>query len=293
MTHPPSGPEISPQAENQDIHNTHHRFTLERVYPALVFVPLFYLTVRHLPPVVFFLLIVIVGSLAFLEFTKVSTSSSPPTLTLTIGIMSVWGLLAALQWTEFLIPTIALTALVISLLLIFMFVPQRLKQLLPEPLAILFGILYIGMCVGHLLLIRKLETGSFLIFFVLIVTWAADTGGFYIGASMGRRPIAPRLSPKKTVEGFVAGMIFSVAFALLSHFWFLQTIPIHDCIIIGILLACVGLLGDLAESAFKRSAGVKDSGSLIPGHGGVLDRIDSLLLTAPAFYYYVLLFSPL
>ena len=111
-----------------------------------------------------------------------------------------------------------------------------------------------------------------------------------MGASLGKRPIAPRLSPKKTIEGFVAGMLFSVAFALICHFWFLQTIPISDSIIIGILLACVGLLGDLAESAFKRSAGVKDSGSLIPGHGGILDRIDSLLLTAPVFYYYVLLF---
>ena len=77
--------------------------------------------------------------------------------------------------------------------------------------------------------------------------------------------------------------------ALICHFWFLPSLLIRDAIIIGILLACVGLLGDLAESAFKRNAGVKDSGALIPGHGGILDRIDSLLLTAPAFYYYVML----
>ena len=189
------------------------------------------------------------------------------------------------------IPTIFLTLLVVALLLIFMFIPQKLSQLLSHPLAALFGICYIGICLGHLLLIRKLESGDLLIFFVILVTWAADIGGYYIGASMGRIPIAPRLSPKKTVEGFVAGIVFSIVLAVISHFWFLQSFPIHDCITIGILLACVGFLGDLSESAFKRSAGVKDSGSLIPGHGGILDRIDSLLLTAPAFYYYVLLFK--
>ena len=85
--------------------------------------------------------------------------------------------------------------------------------------------------------------------------------------------------------------MFSVIIAIMNHFWFLPSLQIRDCIIIGILLAGVGLLGDLAESAFKRSAGIKDSGALIPGHGGVLDRIDSLLLSAPAFYYYVLLMN--
>ena len=291
MSSDPNVPGLPPIEGSQKVQKIPHRFTLERVYPALIFAPLFYLSVRYFPPIVFFLLVVIVASLAFLEFTKVTLPPSSSTATLVCGIGSVWGLLALLQWTEFILPTMVLTILVVVLLLIFMSTPQRMMQLLSPLMAVLFGICYIGICLGHLLLIRKLEYGDLLIFFVLIVTWAADTGGYYIGASMGKRPIAPRLSPKKTVEGFVAGIIFSVVLAVVSHVWFLPLLSIQDCIIIGILLACVGLLGDLAESAFKRSAGVKDSGSLIPGHGGILDRIDSLLLTAPAFYYYILMIN--
>ncbi len=282
---------LPPLRESQEIPKKPHRFTLERVYPALIFTPLFYLAVRYLPPIVFFVLIVIVASLAFIEFTKVTLPNSPSSIALASWVGSVWLLLAAMQWAELILPTIVLTVVVIALLLLFMFVPQQLKQLLPRPMAVLFGICYISICLGHLLLIRKLESGDLFIFFVIVVTWAADIGGYYIGASMGRRPIAPRLSPKKTVEGFVAGMVLSVVLAIVCHFWFLPFLPIYHCIIIGILLACVGLLGDLAESAFKRNAGIKDSGSLIPGHGGVLDRIDSLLLTAPASYYYVFLIN--
>ncbi len=291
MTNIPNGPELPPIAGGHEVQGKSHKFTLERVYPALVFVPLFYLAVRYFPPTVFFLLIIIVASLAFLEFTKVTLAPPPSPIALGVGMAAIWLLLAGIQWTTFLLPTIMLTILVVALLVTFMFIPPKLRQCLPRPMAMIFGIGYMGICLGHLLLIRKLESGDLLIFFVLIVTWAADIGGYYIGASMGRRPIAPRLSPKKTIEGFIAGVIFSVILALVSHLWFLSFLTIHDCIIIGIVLACVGLIGDLAESAFKRNAGIKDSGSLIPGHGGVLDRIDSLLLTAPAFYYYILLIN--
>lgn len=284
-----SGP--PPFGGSQEIPKKPHRFTLERVYPALIFTPLFYLAVRYLPPIAFFLLIGIVASLAFVEFTKVTLPDSLSSRSLAFWIGAMWFLLAALQWAELILPTIVLTVVVLALLLLFMFVPEQIKNLLPRPMAVLFGICYIGLCLGHLLLIRKLESGDLFIFFVIVVTWAADIGGYYIGASMGRRPIAPRLSPKKTVEGFAAGVFLSIILAVICHYWFLPFLPIYHCIIIGILLACVGLLGDLAESAFKRNAGIKDSGSLIPGHGGVLDRIDSLLLTAPAFYYYVFLLN--
>ncbi|GJL62622.1 MAG: phosphatidate cytidylyltransferase [Nitrospirales bacterium] len=279
----------SQRGTSQEAEPKPHRFTLQRVYPALIFAPLFYIFIRYLPPAAFFALIFIVASLAFWEFTKVTLPTPPSSLSSTFWIGSVGLLLAAFQWTNYLLPITISTFIVVVLLLIFMFIPQLLKKRLPQPVAVLFGIFYIGLCLGHLLRIRQLESGDLLIFFVIVVTWAADTGGYYIGASIGKRPIAPRLSPKKTVEGFIGGIIFSVALAILSHFWFLPSISLHHCLIIGILLACVGLLGDLAESAFKRNAGVKDSGSLIPGHGGILDRIDSLLLTAPTFYYYMLL----
>ncbi|GJL55421.1 MAG: phosphatidate cytidylyltransferase [Nitrospirales bacterium] len=289
MKNDPRDSSLSSQPGSPEAHSTPHRFTLQRVYPALIFAPLFYVFIRYFPPLAFWGLIVLVAGLAFWEFTKVTLSPPPTSRVSAICIGSIGILLAVIQWTTSLDPIMVATVVVVALLMAFMLAPQQFRQRLPRPAAIVFGIGYIGLCLGHLLLIRKLPSGDLLIFFVIVVTWAADTGGYYIGASMGKRPIAPRLSPKKTVEGFLAGIIFSVILAIVSHVWFLPSLPLFDCLIIGILLACVGLLGDLAESAFKRSAGVKDSGSLIPGHGGILDRIDSLLLTAPAFYYYILL----
>ena len=287
----PSDSKSSSSPESAGIQRQAHRFTLERVYPALIFAPLFYLVVRYAPPIAFFTLIVIVTNLALWEFTKVTAYTSLSQLALIVGMGISVSILALIQWSNHEFLTGVFILIVVGLLISFMFTPQRLQRLLSHPLGLLFGIAYLSLCLGQLLLVRKLASGDLLIFFVILVTWAADTAGYYVGASIGTRPIAPRLSPKKTVEGFVAGVVFSMIIAIVCHFWFLPSLSILHCVILGILLACVGLLGDLAESAFKRSAGVKDSGSLIPGHGGVFDRIDSLLLTAPAFYYYLLMFK--
>ena len=181
--------------ERHEIQNKPHRFTLQRVYPALVFAPLFYAFVRYFPPEAFFGLILIVASLAFWEFMQVTLPSPVSPLALTTGIGSIGLLLAAIQWKDLTVATIVLTLLVLILLLIFMLNPERLKPFLTTPTATLLGIFYIGICLSYLLLIRKLESGNLLIFFVVLVTWAADTGGYYIGASMGKRPIAPPIKP--------------------------------------------------------------------------------------------------
>jgi phosphatidate cytidylyltransferase len=144
---------------------------------------------------------------------------------------------------------------------------------------------------GHLLLTRALARGEFLIFFVVLVTWAADTGAYYVGTVLGKHRLAPVISPNKTVEGLIGGVVLAVVAALVAQAWFLPDFSITDCLATGIILSVAGLFGDLAESAMKRSAGVKDSGWLLPAHGGMLDRLDSMLFTAPAFYYYMVLFK--
>ena len=105
---------------------------------------------------------------------------------------------------------------------------------------------------------------------------------------MGRHSLAPIISPKKTVEGLLGGIILALAAAVGSQRWFLPSVTVMDAAVLAVVLTLAGLLGDLAESAMKRSANQKDSGALIPGHGGMLDRLDSLLFTAPCFYYYVM-----
>ena len=166
---------------------------------------------------------------------------------------------------------------------------RDLAHSLHDAAVIVFGVLYTGLPLGHLLLTRMLPDGSLLIFFVTLVTWAGDTGAYYVGTLIGRYRLAPRVSPRKTVEGLFGALTGATVAAVIGQLWFLQSFTVIEALVCGLLLGAAGILGDLCESALKRSVGVKDSGTLLPAHGGVLDRIDSLLFTGPLFYYYVLL----
>jgi phosphatidate cytidylyltransferase len=128
------------------------------------------------------------------------------------------------------------------------------------------------------------HVGKQLLLFTLVLVWAGDTLAYFVGRSIGRFPMAPHLSPKKTWEGAIANLAGSVIVALVAQRWF--DIPLRHLIGIAILANIAGQGGDLLESAYKRSAGIKDSGSLLPGHGGMLDRIDALILAAPVVWYY-------
>lgn len=197
--------------------------------------------------------------------------------------------LSHLQWPDAL-PSRPLFVFVIAAILFFYLVSRHdFSRSLADVSVLIFGTLYIGFTLGHLLLTRALPDGIFLIFFVVLVTWAGDTGAYYTGVSIGRTPLAPKISPNKTVEGLLGGCLLAVMIALIARAWFIPSLTIVDAVVLGIVLTLAGLIGDLSESMFKRGAGVKDSGGLIPGHGGMLDRLDSLLLTAPTYYYYVTL----
>jgi len=265
------------------------RFDNRRVFSALVFIPLFYLYVQYLPASAFFLLITGVALLALREFHQVCFGDRHPGLLMITGFIALGGLLATMQWAAFSPLALILQILVMAGLLSFMFLPSAFTLFSSPPRMLVFGIAYIGVGLGHLLLIRNLEDGQLLIFFLLLITWAADTGAYYVGKTIGRHQIAPRLSPKKTVEGIGGGLLLAMAITVITHFILLPTLSMKDCFILAVLLTFIGFVGDLAESSFKRHGKVKDSGTLIPGHGGILDRIDSLLLTSPAFYYYVIL----
>lgn len=132
------------------------------------------------------------------------------------------------------------------------------------------------------------ETGKDLVLLLLVCVAFGDTGAYYVGSAIGRHRMAPNLSPKKSWEGAIGGLAASVGGGVLAHFWFYRALPLRDALILGALLGACGILGDLIESVMKRATGTKDSSSLLPGHGGVFDRVDSLLIAAPVlFYYYV------
>ncbi|MBU8871573.1 MAG: phosphatidate cytidylyltransferase [Gemmatimonadales bacterium] len=157
-----------------------------------------------------------------------------------------------------------------------------------------FGIMYVGWLGSHLVMLRQLPLtvgaedyiGARLVFMAALVTWAADTGAYIMGVALGRHPLIERISPKKTKEGAVGGLIG----AALAGWGCSNTIvpfltPLSG-ITLGLVAGVAAILGDLVESLIKRDVGIKDSAELIPGHGGVLDRFDSLLFTAPVLYYY-------
>ncbi|HSP07214.1 MAG TPA: phosphatidate cytidylyltransferase [Acidobacteriota bacterium] len=165
---------------------------------------------------------------------------------------------------------------------------EPLQALRAAALALL-GVWYVGGLLGYLVGVRMIEaggeTGADLTLMLFVMIWSADTFAYVVGKTMGRHKLAA-VSPNKTVEGAVAGFLFSIVAAFVCRAVFVSQLTVRDCVILGALTGVLGQVGDLCESLLKRSANAKDSGSVIPGHGGMLDRLDSLLFGAPAMYYY-------
>ena len=151
------------------------------------------------------------------------------------------------------------------------------------------GLLYIGYFAAHLSLINCIDKYSKMVWLVILAAFGQDTFAYFTGYFLGKHKMAPNISPKKTIEGAVGGVIGSTILCGVFG-WFVYRPEFVHCLIIGFVGAFFGMAGDLIASAFKRKMGIKDYGNLIPGHGGVLDRFDSVILVAPFVYYYILLF---
>jgi len=151
----------------------------------------------------------------------------------------------------------------------------------------ILGILYISVLASHLVLIRGLSFGKEWVFFVLATIFAGDTGAYYTGRALGKHKLSPTISPGKTMEGCIGGLLASVLGAMVVRSLILPHLKLSHTLILGIAMGIVGQIGDLCESMIKRAARVKDSGRILPGHGGMLDRIDGLLFAAPLAYYYI------
>lgn len=164
---------------------------------------------------------------------------------------------------------------------------KSLEDSLPSSAIAVLATTYVGMLGGSLIRLHNdFAEGYKLVFFLLLVVWLGDSGAYYVGKQFGKHKLSPRISPKKTVEGLIGGISASIIAALVIHFTFFPAFPLVHAIIAGVILSVAGVIGDLAESMWKRSAAVKDSGKLLPGHGGFLDRFDSILFTAPILYCY-------
>ncbi len=147
------------------------------------------------------------------------------------------------------------------------------------------GILYIGMLGSHLVLLRFLPEGSAWLIVGTAITAGSDTGAYFIGKAIGKRKLCPNISPNKTIEGAVGGVLAGLAAGIGFAFLFLPSINWLFVVASSVLLSLVGIVGDLTESIIKRGTGTKDSGNCLAGHGGILDRVDSLLFVGPVLYY--------
>lgn len=173
--------------------------------------------------------------------------------------------------------------------------PGELSSAALRACAMGFGPLFVGVPLTLLALLRR-DLGSAGPGFVVVTimfAWLGDTGGYFGGRFFGKHKLYPAVSPKKTVEGAIGGLMGSVLGAVLAGVWFLPSLPLAHGVPLALVAGALGQAGDLGESLIKRSTGVKDSGAIVPGHGGILDRVDALIVTSSVTFLYVIWFSPI
>lgn len=253
----------------------------QRIVSALLLVPPFLLLVHFGSPFHFALLVSLAIGLAAWEFSRLCPAGTDQCLSLLavvgalawhVGVTSSWGAAGVGA------------ALAGVLLLRVALLKAEFRASLLQAAWIVLGTVYVGGLLSFASALRALPEGRQLIYFLAFTTWAGDIGAFYIGSQFGQQLLAPRISPKKTVEGALGGMVAAMVVAIAGSPWAWPRLPWAHAAVAGLLLAIVGILGDLCESAVKRGTGVKDTGELIPGHGGILDRLDSLMFTCPVLY---------
>jgi phosphatidate cytidylyltransferase len=266
---------------------------MKRVLTALVLVPLVLLLIFKGS---FWLITLVVGAVAELalwEYLGLADASGVKTPRIPVISAVAILFLAAFFRPEMLTPLIG--AITIALLIVCAF-SSPLNRVLPDAASSVFGVLYIGLTLTTLPLLSQQENGPSLLVFLLFVVWAGDIAALYIGRTWGRKKLAPQISPGKSWEGSIAsmagslivtGLLLWLATMLQEHAVDSLSYPgsIFHWLVLAAILNVAAQIGDLVESALKRGAGVKDSGSLLPGHGGMLDRIDALLIAAPVLWY--------
>ena len=253
----------------------------QRIYSALLLIPPFLLLVHFGSAFHFALLVSLAIGLGAWEFSRLSPSGTDPGL-------SVLTVLSALAWHAGVISTWGVTgvgaaAAAVGLLRV-IWLAAEFRVALQQAAWVVLGMAYVGGLLSFGSTLRALPEGEQLVYFLVLTSWAGDIGAYYIGSRFGEHPLAPGTSPRKTVEGALGGMVASMFVAIVGSPWIWPRLLWSVAGVVGLLLAVVGILGDLCESAMKRAAGVKDSGDLIPGHGGILDRLDSLMFQCPILY---------
>jgi phosphatidate cytidylyltransferase len=290
---------------------------LKRILTAVVLIPIVLLLVLRAPILVLAMVAALVALLAIQELLKLSESYNiRPFYWPTYIFVAIFFVLLALASSES-TPVLS-TAIFIyaggfaAALATFAFLTIGMRRIelssaFPAALTSVFAFCYIALPLGFLVQLRQQWSGAFLVLSLLLLVWAGDIFAYFVGRSLGRHLMSPRISPKKTWEGALASLIASLLVGMLLYnyatpissallnthliqrrdgFFSLQKPELWPTVVLSALINVAAQLGDLAESLIKRGANVKDSGAILPGHGGMLDRIDALLFAAPVLWYY-------
>lgn len=270
---------------------------MKRILTAMVALPILLYTVWSSIPYFFAALAAIAIVIAIHEFYNLAAKVGCKThdsLGYLAGLAtSACFVFGKVGWIVAVVTTLVLLSLTFALTK-----PDELKNALVSVSATVFGVVYVGLLAGFLIGVRMIpDTGHTMklapklltLFFAMVML--TDTGAYYTGRSIGKHKLAPRISPGKTVEGFIGGLVAAMLAGPLCKYTFFPELDLTHSLLLGALIGLIGPVGDLAESMLKRGAEVKDSGTLLPGHGGMLDRVDSILFCAPLLYFYWRLFG--
>lgn len=276
---------------------------LQRLLTAVIAVPILYIIflLGGVIYLLFFLTLILVGQI---EYQKLLQSKNLPNEKI-LGIISslLMGISAYLGYFYF---TFCFTAIVLIILIVDLR-KGDFSQIVTNIGATLFGVIYLGWLLSHSILLRNIDQyeniqayaldsqgisdlGFFLVVFAVACTFLNDTGAYYTGTLIGNHKLAPKISPGKTIEGTIGGIVVCIITGLTVNYLFGSPLSSDWAIAFALLVAIAAILGDLVESSIKRGAGIKDSGDIVPGHGGVLDRFDSLIFVFPVSYYFIIVY---
>lgn len=276
---------------------TRQQELIKRILTAAVAIPILLFTIWSSIPYFFVALAVVAVFIALNELYNLA-SKVGCTAHNVLGYLAGFAVLACFVFNRLELVVAVMAALVIFSLAMQLTKADEMPAALVSVAATLLGVVYVALLAGFLVGVRMIEdTGQttklasklLTTFFALVIF--SDTGAYFVGRALGRNKLAPRISPGKTVEGFIGGLVAAVVTGAACKYIFFPELNLIHALILGALVGLVGPVGDLSESLLKRGSDVKDSGTIMPGHGGMLDRVDSVLFCAPLLYFYWRLFG--
>lgn len=255
---------------------------LKRIIIAAILLPVFYFYIMYLPPVFFLILLLCFSSVAITEF--YSMYHVKGVIKYTCLFFGIAILSASYFSRNLLLATVVIS--VITIMIIRLFLKKEPLSSLQDISSPIIGLLYVPVFLTFQIQIR--EQGPEWIIFLYALVWFSDSMAYYVGAGLGKKRLYKAVSPNKTIAGAVGSISGGVLFSLIVSSAFIPVLTLPSAVLIGIILGITSIIGDLVESMFKRDAGIKDSGGIIPGHGGVLDKIDGVLFAGPVLYFFLL-----